>query len=219
MDKAQTGRLGSKPSGSRGVQAADQPDFTLQSSEIAVLRQSLAAARSEMRVAKLDAEAAKRAQQEAEKKLRRAQNRIDDPDALLVRQIAARAASKAVQSHSGGGQTPLRPLAPKIAKDAGSGPSKIRRSERSLQLASSRPIHHTTSIEEPDLFALRIMAPRGKVAVVVHLADPALWPVLCRNLANIPEAFDLFVTLLKGYRRRCCRADSRKLPGGSSTRV
>ena len=51
---------------------------------------------------------------------------------------------------------------------------------------------------EPDLFALRMMTPHGRVAVVVHLADLELWSGICRTLTNIPEAFDLFVTLTKG---------------------
>ena len=48
---------------------------------------------------------------------------------------------------------------------------------------------------EPDLFALRVMTPRGRVAIVVHLHDAELWEELSLALVGMPEPFDLIVTL------------------------
>src|SRR5262249_40998300 len=52
--------------------------------------------------------------------------------------------------------------------------------------------------EDPDLFALRAMTPRGRLSVVVHLLDGELWTELHQTLEKISEPFDLFVTLPEG---------------------
>ena len=189
VDKVQTGNVPT-PREERGVHNADQPKLALQSSEIVFLRQSLAAARSEIKNAKLDADAAKGALKETEKKLRRVQARIDDPDASLIRQIAARAAYKffnritAPVTHFF--NLSLRQTATEIPRSDGNGFAN-----RAVESFEAAPI------EEPDLFALRLMKAHVRIAVVVHLADPRLWSGVCRSLTNIVEGFDLFVTLTK----------------------
>lgn len=54
-------------------------------------------------------------------------------------------------------------------------------------------------VPAPDLFPLRSVAPRGRIAVVLHLFDPSLWPEMQEAIERIPYNFDLFVTLVKGY--------------------
>jgi Rhamnan synthesis protein F len=56
------------------------------------------------------------------------------------------------------------------------------------------PIH-----EVPDLTSLTALTPRGRIAVVLHLYYPELWPEFREALTFIPEPFDLFVTLTRGY--------------------
>jgi len=46
---------------------------------------------------------------------------------------------------------------------------------------------------------LRAFRPRGRIAVVLHLYYPELWPEFRHGLAAIPEPYDLFVTLTAGY--------------------
>jgi len=51
----------------------------------------------------------------------------------------------------------------------------------------------------PDLFSLRVIMPRGRIAVVLHLFYTEMWPEFRAVLSAIPESFDLFVTLSIGY--------------------
>ncbi len=50
----------------------------------------------------------------------------------------------------------------------------------------------------PDLFELRGMAPRGPIAVVVHLFYPELWDEIRIAVQRISLPFDIFVSLVKG---------------------
>lgn len=43
--------------------------------------------------------------------------------------------------------------------------------------------------------AYQIDAPKNKLAVVVHLYHPDMWPIIVDNLRKIPEPFDLFISL------------------------
>ena len=51
----------------------------------------------------------------------------------------------------------------------------------------------------PDLRSLSAMTPRGRIAVVLHLYYPELWPEFRDALSALSEPFDLFVTLTAGY--------------------
>jgi lipopolysaccharide biosynthesis protein/tetratricopeptide (TPR) repeat protein len=53
-------------------------------------------------------------------------------------------------------------------------------------------------IEAPDLFELRGLQPRGRIAVVLHLFDPELWDEMRDAVARISQPFDLFVSLTTG---------------------
>jgi lipopolysaccharide biosynthesis protein len=55
-----------------------------------------------------------------------------------------------------------------------------------------------TEISVPDLFELRGLQPRGRVAVVLHLYYPELWAEMRESIARISEPFDLFVSLTNG---------------------
>jgi lipopolysaccharide biosynthesis protein/ubiquinone/menaquinone biosynthesis C-methylase UbiE len=50
----------------------------------------------------------------------------------------------------------------------------------------------------PDMFSVRMHEPRGRIAVVVHLHYPELWPELHDALSSISERFDLFVSVTQG---------------------
>jgi lipopolysaccharide biosynthesis protein/glycosyltransferase involved in cell wall biosynthesis len=50
----------------------------------------------------------------------------------------------------------------------------------------------------PDLFELRVLKPRGRIAVVLHLYYPELWNEMRRAIERITQPFDLFVTLVEG---------------------
>ena len=50
----------------------------------------------------------------------------------------------------------------------------------------------------PDLSALRNFVPSGRIAVFVHVYYPEMWDELETDLENIPEQFDLFVSLVDG---------------------
>ena len=184
------------PTPAVGVPGREEP-HSPQHTELAILRQSVQAARSETRAAKLDAEAAKRALKEAEKALRREQARIEDPDAGFVRKIAARAFHKLLKRITRAATHAFKLPRLRIAIDGDGNPSQFSEAAAPSISAVKSLDARTTPIEEPDLFALRVMAPRGRVAVVVHLAHSTLWSGLSRDLTNIPEAFDLFVTLAK----------------------
>jgi lipopolysaccharide biosynthesis protein len=57
----------------------------------------------------------------------------------------------------------------------------------------TRPYVHV-----PDLFELRRLTPRGRIAVVLHLFDPDLWGEMRQAIERILHPFDLFVSLVKG---------------------
>jgi Rhamnan synthesis protein F len=63
---------------------------------------------------------------------------------------------------------------------------------------STRAVSSSTS-QVPDLSSLRAMTPRGRIAVVLHLYYPELWPEFRDALSSISEPSDLFVTLTAGY--------------------
>jgi len=50
----------------------------------------------------------------------------------------------------------------------------------------------------PDLFELRTLNPRGRIAVVLHLYYAEFWDEMRQAIERIPEPFDLFVSLTKG---------------------
>jgi hypothetical protein len=64
-----------------------------------------------------------------------------------------------------------------------------------LSTKSISPVEHRT----PDLRSLSVMTPRGRIAAVLHLYYPELWPELRDALGAISEPFDLFVTLTSGH--------------------
>ena len=72
-----------------------------------------------------------------------------------------------------------------------------------LQSALARSAEHrvvsTThhEISTPDLFELRGLVPRGRIAVVLHLYYPDLWMEMRDAIERIPQPFDLFVSLVK----------------------
>jgi glycosyltransferase involved in cell wall biosynthesis len=53
-------------------------------------------------------------------------------------------------------------------------------------------------VHVPDLFELRQLRPRGRIAVVLHLFDPDLWAEMREAIERILDPFDLFVSLVKG---------------------
>jgi lipopolysaccharide biosynthesis protein len=53
-------------------------------------------------------------------------------------------------------------------------------------------------VRAPDLFELRGLQPRGRVAVVLHLYYPELWAEMHEAVARISEPFDFFVSLTNG---------------------
>jgi lipopolysaccharide biosynthesis protein/tetratricopeptide (TPR) repeat protein len=62
-----------------------------------------------------------------------------------------------------------------------------------LSPPASRPADHV-----PDLFVLRGLKPRGRIAVVLHLYYTALWDEMRQAIEHISHPFDLFVSLVKG---------------------
>ncbi|TMJ50751.1 MAG: tetratricopeptide repeat protein, partial [Alphaproteobacteria bacterium] len=54
------------------------------------------------------------------------------------------------------------------------------------------------SVDVPDLFALRVLKPHGRIAVVLHLFDADLWHEMREAIERICHPFDLFVSLTKG---------------------
>jgi len=69
-----------------------------------------------------------------------------------------------------------------------------------------KPSEHFQSLDQqwvepgrrPEFIRLREIKPQARVAVVLHLYYPELWPEMTAALQNLPVAFDLFVTLTKG---------------------
>jgi Rhamnan synthesis protein F len=51
----------------------------------------------------------------------------------------------------------------------------------------------------PSLETLKSTPQRGRIAVVIHLFYPELWPEFRDALTFIPEPFDLFITLVAGH--------------------
>ena len=66
--------------------------------------------------------------------------------------------------------------------------------------ASERRVPPTARPEVcvPDLFELRGLRPRGRIAVVLHLYYPEIWDEMREAIGRISEPFDLFVSLVKG---------------------
>jgi Rhamnan synthesis protein F len=56
-----------------------------------------------------------------------------------------------------------------------------------------------TFYRAPSLGAITNSPMRGRIAVILHLFYPELWPEFRDALTCIPEPFDLFVTLVAGY--------------------
>ncbi len=52
--------------------------------------------------------------------------------------------------------------------------------------------------ERPEFIRLRGLRPKVKIAVVAHVFYVDLWPEMMEAIGNIPEDFDLFVTLVVG---------------------
>ena len=73
------------------------------------------------------------------------------------------------------------------------------RGKVNLPRKSDRESSRKLAVPTPNLVALLAMKPRGRIAVVVHLYYPELWPEFRDALGAIPEPFDLFVTLTKGH--------------------
>lgn len=56
----------------------------------------------------------------------------------------------------------------------------------------------SNQVDAPDLFELRGLQPRGRIAVVLHLFDPELWDEMREAIERIAQPFDLFVSVTKG---------------------
>jgi lipopolysaccharide biosynthesis protein len=52
--------------------------------------------------------------------------------------------------------------------------------------------------DRAEFIQLRCIQPRAKIAVVVHIYYTEVWPELASAICNIPQDFDLFVTLVTG---------------------
>ncbi len=52
--------------------------------------------------------------------------------------------------------------------------------------------------QRPEFIRLRQIEPQARIAVVLHLFYPDLWPEMHDSLASITEPFDLFVSLVAG---------------------
>jgi hypothetical protein len=63
----------------------------------------------------------------------------------------------------------------------------------------SRDAFSSATYQIPDLGSLSARTPRGRIAVVLHLYYPELWPEFRDAIGSIPEPADLFVTLTAGY--------------------
>jgi lipopolysaccharide biosynthesis protein len=55
-----------------------------------------------------------------------------------------------------------------------------------------------SDFELPDFLPLRASMPRGRIAVVVQVHNPAFWPELRTQFRALPETFDLFAILIAG---------------------
>ena len=60
------------------------------------------------------------------------------------------------------------------------------------------PSTNRLQVPVPDLFELRALKPRGRIAVVLHLYYSECWEEMRQAIERIPEPFDLFVSLTKG---------------------
>jgi len=69
-----------------------------------------------------------------------------------------------------------------------------RLSEKALQRGISIP----NPSMFPDLSSLHDFVPSGRIAVFLHLYYKDMWDELSNDLNNIPEQFDLFVSLVRG---------------------
>jgi len=79
---------------------------------------------------------------------------------------------------------------------------RTRHSDQSSTSENQRDVIRETfpsSCHITDLSSFSVTAPRGRIAVVLHLYYPELWPEFREALGAIPEPFDLFVTLTQGY--------------------
>jgi lipopolysaccharide biosynthesis protein len=56
----------------------------------------------------------------------------------------------------------------------------------------------STSPRPTPTLNMRGVIPQGRLAAVMHLYYPELWPELCDALGSIPERFDLFVSITEG---------------------
>jgi len=54
-------------------------------------------------------------------------------------------------------------------------------------------------VRVPDLFELRELKPRGRIAVVLHLFDADLWCEMQEAIERILQPFDLFVSVVRGF--------------------
>src|SRR5262249_38993660 len=72
-----------------------------------------------------------------------------------------------------------------------------------LVRSTQNPLPHFSErhprVPPPDLSTLRDIAPRGSVAVVLHLFEPDLWQEMHDAIARIPVSFDLFVSVTHGF--------------------
>jgi lipopolysaccharide biosynthesis protein/glycosyltransferase involved in cell wall biosynthesis/tetratricopeptide (TPR) repeat protein len=75
---------------------------------------------------------------------------------------------------------------------SGNGLNPIEFSKLAEELISARP-----QAQVPDLFELRTLKPKGRVAVVLHLYYPDLWDEMRLAIERIRAPFDLFVSLVK----------------------
>lgn len=154
--------------------------------ESVALRRALEAARAEIEAARKEAEVAREAARKAERALQSEQH------------SRVRGDHHSREVGIGHRRLRLTQAARYLKRLAGSALRRLR-AGRSKQIRSpSAASAVTTSVKEIDLFALRLVNPRGRLAVVLHLRDAAAWHRIESYLKGIVEPFDLFVTVVEG---------------------
>jgi lipopolysaccharide biosynthesis protein len=78
--------------------------------------------------------------------------------------------------------------------DKGSGPPADQ-----IASTSAAPTAARRRVHAPDLFELRGLKPRGRIAVVLHLFDASLWGEMQQAIERISHPFDLFVSVVQGF--------------------
>jgi len=78
-------------------------------------------------------------------------------------------------------------------------PTDPKTESRDFPAVPSREGTSSSVRELLDLTSLKALRPSGRIAVVLHVYYPELWPEFREALTSISEPYDLFVTLTRGY--------------------